>query len=214
MYTRAENPINYPAPSRRTNSGAYRRFVPPGRNLQPVANSQGGLGALSYSAKSLLADEITRIEGYYPGSVAYRNNNPGNLMYVGQAGAVLAPEGFFAKFPTAAAGRAALENQIQIYADRGLTISGMTAIYAPKGHGNNDPVAYANAIAGKLGVSPDTPLSSLDGGPSLLPSFSLPSFDLSSLFPESDFGFDSSGNLIPILVGVFMVTGLVMAVRS
>ncbi len=89
----------------------------------------GGLGQSS-SGLATIAATIQQVEGYYPGSLAYQNNNPGNLIYVGQAGATLGAGGF-AAFPSYDAGYQALLNQIQNYANRGLTIDQMMAIYAP-----------------------------------------------------------------------------------
>jgi len=124
------------------------------------------LGSLGYTLGSLagpytaLASAVQQMEGYRPGTIAYRNNNPGNLMYVGQPGATQG-EGGFAKFASYQDGFAALERQLGLYAGRGMTISEMTAVYAPAGHGSNDPQAYAQYLANKLGVSPNTPLTDL-----------------------------------------------------
>jgi hypothetical protein len=109
-----------------------------------------------------IASTIQTQEGYFPGSLAYRNNNPGNLLYVGQSGATLGERGF-ARWRSYEEGLEALYNQIQLYASRGLTIDQMMAIYAPASDDNN-PAAYAQRIAAALGVSVDTPLSALTGG--------------------------------------------------
>jgi hypothetical protein len=127
-----------------------------------------GLGAaqiLPAGAVSTIASTIQTVEGYYPGSIAYQNNNPGNLVYAGQPGAT-AGAGGFAVFDSYASGWAALENQVQLYASRGLTISQMMNIYAPASVPGNNPAAYASTIAGALGVSPDTSLADLSS-PSL-----------------------------------------------
>jgi hypothetical protein len=124
-----------------------------------------GLGAvqvLPASTVQTIAGTIQNVEGYYPGSLAYSNNNPGNLIYAGQAGATLGAGGF-ARFSTYQDGLDALNNQIQLYAGRGLTIQQMMNIYAPASDGNN-PGAYATQVAGALGVSPDTSLTDLAGG--------------------------------------------------
>ena len=60
-----------------------------------------GLGAptiLDDATVNTIAQAIQQQEGYYPGSLAYTNNNPGNLIYAGQSGAVQGSGGF-AKFP-------------------------------------------------------------------------------------------------------------------
>jgi hypothetical protein len=107
-----------------------------------------------------LALAIQQMEGYRPGTVAYRNNNPGNLIYVGQPGAVRGENGF-AKFASYEAGLEALKRQLGLYAGRGMTIESMFEAYAPRGHGNNDPTAYANFVSSQLGVPPGTPLTDL-----------------------------------------------------
>ena len=150
----------------------------------PVIFPGGGLGALGLgvvqvlapSQVSTIAGTIQKVEGYYPGSVAYRNNNPGNLVYVGQAGALGADANGFAIFPDYATGLRALNDQIQLYAARGLSIQGMMQIYAPASDGN-DPNSYAAQVAGALGVDPSTSLLSLSL-PLGAPAF--PSLDFSS----------------------------------
>lgn len=123
-----------------------------------------GLGVsqiLSEGTVQTIAAAIQNQEGYYPGSLAYRNNNPGNLIYAGQYGAVRG-DGGFAKFPSYDDGLQALYNQIQLYASRGMSIQDMMNVYAPYGDGGNDPGAYALTVANALGTSPDTLLTSLD----------------------------------------------------
>lgn len=90
-------------------------------------------------------------------------NNPGNLMYAGQAGASGSP-GQLATFDSYGDGLQALYNQLGLYANRGMTISQMTAVYAPAGIPGNDPVAYANYISSAAGVSPDTSLAAVIAG--------------------------------------------------
>lgn len=148
-----------------------------------------GLGQTS--GLSTIASTIQQIEGYYPGSIAYQNNNPGNLIYVGQAGAtqgtpMAGTPYYFASFDSYADGYAALENQIQIYANQGLTIDQMMAKYAPASGTGNNPTSYANSIANALGVSSDTPVSSAIAGGSTDASGTV---DLSSLGTDlsSDF---------------------------
>lgn len=123
-----------------------------------------GLGTLD-----AFAQQIKRVEGYYPpgtpgyptGSLAYRNNNPGNIRYVtyyaNHFGAVPG-DGGYARFPTYAIGYEALKHQITLDANRGLTIRQMMAKYAPASDGN-DPAGYAATIARALGVSVDTLVS-------------------------------------------------------
>ena len=165
----------------------------------PVIFPRGGLGALGLGVVQVLApaqtatiaSTIQQVEGYYPGSVAYRNNNPGNLKYVGQAGATGADANGFANFPNYNTGLQALDDQIQLYAGRGLSVQGMMQIYAPASDGN-DPNSYAAQVASALGVDPSTSLLALSlplGAPSppSLDSLGLPSsFDLSSVTGSLD----------------------------
>ncbi len=108
-------------------------------------------------------------EGYYPGSYAYRNNNPGNIRGVG---------GAFIHYPTYAAGFVALEGdlQVKIFGTAGsvlryiamtgkpyenLTMQDYVAIYAPSADHNN-PIIYCDALCKTLArykLAPGTPLS-------------------------------------------------------
>lgn len=122
-----------------------------------------GLGATT--PVDTIAQAIQTQEGYFPGSLAYTNNNPGNLQFAGQAGATAGANGF-AVFPSYQAGYDALVNQINLYASRGLTVQQMMDIYAPAAQTGNDPTAYANTVASAVGATPDTPLSDILGGTS------------------------------------------------
>lgn len=88
-----------------------------------------------------------------PGVRAVRNNNPGNLEFRGQAGAVReAGSGRFAKFGSQAEGVAALVKQLQRYGSRGIdTLDKIINTYAPSSE--NDTQAYIAALSKRLGVS-------------------------------------------------------------
>src|SRR6185437_4570267 len=77
---------------------------------------------------SCLSSAITQVEGYNPNFAA--NNNPGNLIYVGQSGATPGAGGF-AKFSSPAAGQAALEWQVQNYINRGYDLNTFINTWAP-----------------------------------------------------------------------------------
>jgi len=140
-----------------------------------------GLGDLT-----TVAQAIQTQEGYYPGTLAYQNLNPGNLIPAGQPGCTVGAGGFCA-FPTYDAGYSALLNQINLDASRNYTILQFTTKYLG-GDPNNpgvapggDPVAYANALAAAAGVSPNDPLSlAIASGGGIDPSTGLP-FDTSNL---------------------------------
>lgn len=85
-----------------------------------------------------------------------RNNNPGNLNFVGQRGATLegGGNGRFAKWKTAHEGLQALANQLRLYSDRGLdSIRKVINTYAPSSE--NDTDAYVNQLAQFMGIDPD-----------------------------------------------------------
>lgn len=106
---------------------------------------------------NLLSNHIALLEGYHKiGSLAQRQNNPGNLRYVGQAGAVRGSNGF-AKFPNPNAGFAALQNQIKLDASRGLSLGQFIYKYAPPSQNNS--AAYLGSVARTLNVAPTSRLS-------------------------------------------------------
>ncbi|GCE83080.1 bacteriophage protein [Komagataeibacter diospyri] len=93
-----------------------------------------------------------------------RNNNPGNLDYVGQPGAHLetgVPCPRFAAFPTMADGIRALRDQLLRYGERGLTtVRAIISVYAPASE--NPTGAYVYALCSHMGVQPDTVLDLRD----------------------------------------------------
>lgn len=107
-----------------------------------------------------------------PNSLAVRNNNPGNLKYAGQPGAVEDPATGFAVFSSWTAGVTALENQLKLYAQRGLTLAQTMNIYAPPSDNPNTlgGIAYAQVIASRIGVSVNDTIASILAGFSSTPS--------------------------------------------
>lgn len=85
-----------------------------------------------------------------------RNNNPGNLNFAHQTGAVLepGPNARFARFPTQEAGLAALRDQLLLYNRRdGLdTVAGIISKWAPPTE--NNTTSYIRGVAHALGVRP------------------------------------------------------------
>ena len=148
-----------PAGSRRRRGLGYAGLA----DLVVRWNRGRGLGAIN-AQYSTVADAMVRQEGY--NSQLAPLNNPGNLVYAGQAGATpVTINGMtWASFPTYEAGYQALLNQIALDASRGLTILQFTSKYAPAGHGTNDPVVYAANIAAATGLSPNSYLSDAAGG--------------------------------------------------
>jgi hypothetical protein len=172
-----------------------------------------------------IASAIETQEGYYPGSVAYNNNNPGNLMAAGQPGCT-PTSGGFCSFSSFADGWQALLNQIQLDASRGLTIAQFTAKYAPASAGN-DPTTYAQNLAASVGLSPNDPLSTAiadtgdTGSANSFLSLGLPdlsSLDTSGLTSDSvdlsSIGLGLVSPLVLIAGGLGLVLLLVMMGRK
>lgn len=134
-------------------------------------------GSISPAAANSIAQAIQQQEGYYPGSVAYRNNNPGNLVYAGQAGATPGAGGF-ASFSSYDAGYQAMLNQIALDASRGTdasgnpttTVSQLITSWAPPSE--NNTAAYVSNVSAATGFDPNASLSSLGTGSSL-PTFAV-----------------------------------------
>lgn len=102
------------------------------------------------------------------GGGAAHGNNPGNIidgpwarLQPGYAGA----NGRFARFDTVESGAAAMGKNLSGYAREGIsTLNQLTAKWAPKGDGANDPVAYAKTISAATGIDPDSPVNLADLG--------------------------------------------------
>lgn len=91
--------------------------------------------------------------------LAFVNNNPGNLRYVGQAGASQG-EGNFAKFNSVKEGFQALINQIKLDASRGHTLESFIYKYAPPIE--NVTNVYLDQIAKWTGYAKKALLNTLD----------------------------------------------------
>lgn len=121
---------------------------------------------------SQIANAIDRMEG--PGAP---RNNPGNLRSWGDN----PTSGGFAVFPTLEAGRAALERQIELNINRGLTLEeffggkpGVYAGYAP-GADRNNPMKYAQNVSQWTGIPLGVPIQAvMSGGTSPMPATQSP----------------------------------------
>jgi len=168
---------------------------------------QGFPKPIGFGDLATVAATIQQIEGWAPGTRSYRNNNPGNLMYVGQAGSTGADPQGFAIFPDYQTGLTALDNQITLDASRGQSIAQFTSIYAPASDGNN-PTSYAAQIAAAAGLSPSDSLSAAIAGAA--GSTSTPaSADLSSVLPSMDLS--SIDFTDPTTIAVTLGIGLAIA---
>jgi hypothetical protein len=127
------------------------------------------------------------------------NNNPGNLVYAGQAGASPGAGGF-AQFSSYQAGRNALISQLQLDAVRGTDLNGnpinnlSDLIYSWAPPSENDSAGYLANVVSQTGFSASAPLSSLGAGD--------PLFSVSSVFTgggglPADPGMDPAGSSFP-----------------
>lgn len=107
-------------------------------------------------------------------------NNPGAI----QAGSFATAHGAtgalngFAVFPDTTTGTAAEDALVSSYASQGLTIDQLINKWAPANAPGNDPTStqnYVNSVANSLGVTPDTPLSDVQGKGNAPTSSSTPS---------------------------------------
>ena len=100
--------------------------------------------------------------------IAKRTNNPGNLVYIGQAGAKKDPNSRFAMFDTPEQGFRALVNDLKakqttkgrLGLGPNATLAQLINVYAPPSE--NATNQYIQQISSNLGVSPNTKLSQID----------------------------------------------------
>lgn len=105
---------------------------------------------------SKLAHLIAQEEGFgVPGAIPTTHANPGDLMHApGETHEGASPVGSFA---SDAEGWAALERQLQLYADRQMTLRAAIYAYAPPA--SNDTERYLTFVCDGLGCVPDTPMA-------------------------------------------------------
>lgn len=144
------NPDALPAVSASANSAADYIKDKTGFDPRSIGQTLSGWFGFGEESSGLPSGDLKRGE---------RNNNPGNLNYVGQAGASLEkPGGRFAKFETAYDGLKAMARQLMLYAQRGInSVEGIISTWAPSSENNTG--AYVNAISSRLGVDPSAALN-------------------------------------------------------
>ena len=109
-------------------------------------------------------------EGWFEGSRSWRNNNPGNIKYgvfARACGATGRDSGGFAIFPDYETGFSALKKLVTNAATGksalyrpDMTLYEFFSTYAPSSD-NNDPDAYAHAVAARVGIDPLLPIREL-----------------------------------------------------
>jgi hypothetical protein len=120
----------------------------------PVAQ-QYELGLVNPAGLSDAIDRITRGgSASVPASGGGNDNNFGNIRPNGASSG-------FNSYATPQEGIAAMSQNLAAYASQhGInTLNGLTSRWAPKGDGNNDPVAYAKTLGAKLGIDPNAPIN-------------------------------------------------------
>jgi hypothetical protein len=126
---------------------------------------------------STLAQAIAQMEGFNTaGTLAQRNNNPGNLR---SSPLATGTSGGFAVFPDIATGWQALDAQIALDASRGLTLEQFINKYAPPSENNTGQ--YLSYLVTQTGMQPsDLLLGAID--PSVATSsVDIPSLDLTTI---------------------------------
>lgn len=117
-----------------------------GAQFKPVQVYNPQTHQMEYSNEAAVTNPSSGGNGSLPGIV---NNNPGNLKdpKTGQFMTFASPQDGIA---------AADQNLLGYQTQHGInTLNGITARWAPKGDGNNDPAAYAQAVSQATGIAPD-----------------------------------------------------------
>ena len=111
-----------------------------------------------------IAQAIMRFEGYFQGSLSYKNNNPGNLKFAGQSNATGQDANGFAIFPTFQDGYNALINQVRhmLNGTSSLYPQSMTLVEAFNRYSTTSQDVYGNFVAQQLGVDPNITLAQLN----------------------------------------------------
>lgn len=112
-----------------------------------------------------LANAMFSVEGTSPNNINHRNNNPGNLVFVGQKGAVLG-EGGFAKFASWQAGVDAAIAQLSLNLSRGHDVTGRpttTLAEMIRSWSQTDQASYIATVSQKTGIDPNADLASQVG---------------------------------------------------
>lgn len=141
--------------------------IPPPVVPEPAVITKATLLDLMCKAIESREGSIAPCPRFPTGTPAWRNHNPGNLRYAGQAGSTGKDANGFAIFATYQLGYEALRNQILLVAKgkskvypNPCTLAQFFAVYSPSTDGN-DPTSYALEVAGKMKVSISFPLSRL-----------------------------------------------------
>ena len=130
----------------------------PARTSTPASGGGGTAAAAPLTER--LAASIKQYEGWAPGSVSERNNNPGNLKFNHQPGATGQDEKGFAIFKDYDSGWNALLHRVNLGIKGGRDLNQFFATYAPA-EDNNNPLDYSRTVGRWLGIAPNARLDTL-----------------------------------------------------
>jgi len=125
------------------------------------------MGKTASSGMSVLLDKMAtamkEFEGWTVGSRSYRNNNPGNLKFAGQAGAIGQDDEGHAIFDSYDSGWAALIHQLSMYFNgTSSVIQPENCLYTLYSHyAEANSVEYAEYVGQALGVDPSLSLAQI-----------------------------------------------------
>ena len=106
-----------------------------------------------------LALLISKMEGYgTPGAIPTIDNNPGDLRHSPHSEHSPDAPNAIGRIDTEAEGWADLERQLQLYAERRMTLAQAIYEWAPASDGN-DPSGYLQFVCDGLGLPPETPVA-------------------------------------------------------
>ena len=150
-----------------------------------------------------LASSIAQFEGFNTlGTIAQRNNNPGNLRYASnQVGAENTVNGQFATFANPQDGWDALTNYID--SNSQLTLRDFTYKYAPPTENNTS--SYLNFLTQQTGIGADQTLGSvLDGSNNVVSASD--SYDIANTVSDLSAGLSlSDPTTVAMLAGIVIV---------
>jgi hypothetical protein len=113
---------------------------------------------MSVPPPSKLAALIATEEGFFvPGSLPQRMNNPGDLRHSPHSFHLPDAPNAIGQIDNPEDGWDDLQNQLQLFAERGMTLEEAIYTYAPPTENNS--AAYLQFICNGLGCAPDTPVA-------------------------------------------------------
>jgi hypothetical protein len=133
----------------------------PGMSISGAPNTTGASSAIGNGSSVTYTNPDGTTTTLSGGSLAWRNNNPGNIIYgpFAQSQGAVGSNNGFAVFPDAATGNAALNNLLNTQTYQNLSVNAAIARYAPAFE--NNTAAYQSFVTNTLGVSGTTSMSSL-----------------------------------------------------